>query len=463
MADRILIVDDQATGRMALRVRLAEARYEVRAAASGAEAAAALDAWPADLLILDARLGDMTACDLCGRLKADPATAEVPVLILVDAADRAARLAALMAGAEDVLAKPLSEGALMARVRSLLRVREMRSETRRREATAAAFGFAEAAQGFEAAGRIALVAADARTAARWRDGLARFVTDRIEVLTPEAALDEADRPRAADAFLLDADVTRPGGGLSLLTDLRSRPGTRHAALLFAHRPEDAGTGAAALDLGANDLLPTDADPAEMAIRLRTQLGRKREADRLRRTVEDGMRLAATDALTGLFNRRYALAYLERVAREAAARQGAYAVMLADLDHFKRINDVHGHAAGDSVLRAVARRLRDGLRGEDMVARIGGEEFLIVMPETDFARARPAAERICRQIGELPVPAGPGLPDVAVTVSIGVAVGGGVRPDPAETPEGLIAKADRALYRAKAQGRNTVDVDRSAAA
>ena len=166
MAGRILIVDDQATGRMALRVRLAEARYEVRAAASGAEAAAALGLWPADLLILDARLGDMTACALCSRLKAEPATAEVPVLILVDASDRAARLAALRAGAEDVLAKPLSEGALMARVRSLLRVRETRGETRRREATAAAFGFAEAAPGFEPAGRIALVAADARTRRR---------------------------------------------------------------------------------------------------------------------------------------------------------------------------------------------------------------------------------------------------------------------------------------------------------
>ena len=193
--------------------------------------------------------------------------------------------------------------------------------------------------------------------------------DRIEVLTPEAALDEADRPRAADAFILDADLARPGGGLSLLTDLRSRPGTRHAALLFAHRADDAGTGAAALDMGANDLVPIDADPAEMAIRLRTQLGRKREADRLRRTVEDGMRLAATDALTGLFNRRYALAYLERVAREAAARQGAFAVMVADIDHFKRINDLHGHAAGDAVLArrrpAAARRAaRRGHGGAD---------------------------------------------------------------------------------------------------
>jgi two-component system cell cycle response regulator len=463
MAGRILIVDDQATGRMTLRVRLAEARYDVRAATSGAEAAGILGAWPADIVILDARLGDMTARDLCLRLKADPATAEVPVLILVGAADPAARLAALGAGAEDVLTKPIAEVALLARVRSLLRVRETRREIRRRAATAAVFGFAEAAPGFKPSARIALVAADRPTADRWRAGLAALIPDRIEVLSPEAALDEADRPRAADAFVLDADLPRAGGGLALLTDLRSRPGTRHAALLFAHRDSDPGEGAAALDLGANDLLPIDADPAEMAIRLRTQLGRKREADRLRRTVEDGLKLAATDTLTGLFNRRYAIAYLERVAREAAARHRAYAVMVADLDHFKRINDALGHAAGDAVLREVARRLRDGLRGEDMVARLGGEEFLIVMPETDFVRARPAAERICRRIGAEPVEISAGGAPVTVTVSIGVAIGGGTPADPGETPEALIAKADRALYRAKTQGRNTVDIDRPAAA
>jgi two-component system cell cycle response regulator len=134
-------------------------------------------------------------------------------------------------------------------------------------------------------------------------------------------------------------------------------------------------------------------------------------------------------------------------------------MVADLDHFKRINDSLGHITGDAVLRAVAQRIRDRLRGEDMVARIGGEEFLIVMPDTDFAAALPAAERLCRAIADAPVLPGPDQPPVDVTISIGVAIGGGRT---AGTIHGLIEDADRALYRAKAQGRNTVDVVRPAA-
>jgi two-component system cell cycle response regulator len=459
MAGRILIVDDQATGRLTLRVRLTEARYDVATAASGAEALEILARSPADLVILDERLGDMGGPALCRRLRADPAMRDAPVLMLVGARDGAARIAALDAGAEDVLSRPFCDLSLMARVRSLMRVRETRVETQRRRATAAEFGFAEASTGFEAPGRIALVSADPATADRWRAGLGRHIPDAVQVLSAEAALDEADRARPAEVFVIDADLPRPGGGLMLLSDLRSRPGTRHAAMIFAHRDDEAEAGATALDLGANDLLPLCADTAELAIRIRTQIGRARDAQRLRDTVEDGLRLAATDALTGLFNRRYALAYLERVARETQSSGRCFAVMVADLDHFKRINDSFGHATGDAVLRGVAHRIRDRLRGEDMVARLGGEEFLIVMPDTDFAAALPAAERLCRAIADAPVPPGPGQPPVPVTISIGVAIGGGRE---GGAIHGLIEHADRALYRAKAQGRNTVDVFRPAA-
>lgn len=461
MAGRVLIVDDQATTRLTLRVRLAQARYEVATAASGSEAITALSAQLPDLLILDERLGDMTGAALCARVKGDPATRDLPVLILVGARDPAGRVAALDAGAEDVLGKPHCDVALMARVRSLMRVRETRAETRRRHETAAAFGFAESPAGFETPGRIALVAADAATAARWSRGLRTLVPDSLQILSADAALDEADRPRPADLFVIDDALPRPGGGLSLLSDLRSRPGTRHAALIFAHRDADPEAGATALDLGANDLLPLSADPAEMAIRIRTQMGRKREADRLRTSFENGMRLAATDALTGLFNRRYALAYLDRVARECRDAGRGYAVMLADLDHFKRINDLHGHAAGDEVLRTVAGRLRDRLRGEDMVARLGGEEFLVVMPDTDFTCALAAAHRLCAAVADLPVRPDGGGAGIRATISIGVAVCG---PDAraALPPQALVEQADRALYNAKALGRNTVDIFRPAA-
>jgi len=215
----------------------------------------------------------------------------------------------------------------------------------------------------------------------------------------------------------------------------------------------------ALDLGANDILTEGFLPAELAIRLRTQLRRKADGDRLRASVEDGLRLAVTDPLTGLYNRRYAVTHLGRIAENAAATGRPFAVMVADLDRFKSINDTWGHPAGDAVLVEIAHRLRDNLRAVDMVARIGGEEFLIAMPDTDDAAAELAADRLRRIAQSTPVTLRDGRTRVAATISIGVAVSA---EDGTEPNADLIDRADRALLAAKAEGRNQVTLSRPAA-
>ena len=292
-----------------------------------------------------------------------------------------------------------------------------------------------------------------------RDELVRTTADRFTLIDNTAAIGLSANGPVPDVFLVVADPGRPETTLRLLSDLRSRPATRHCAICLLV-PRLAGSVAAiALDLGADDLIDDAAAPAEIALRLSAQMSRQRRADRLRHSVADGLRLAMTDPLTGLHNRRYALPKLEALDKAARANGRCYALMLLDLDRFKTINDSLGHAAGDAVLVEVAERLRANLRPGDIAARFGGEEFVIAAPDMSLASARAMAERIRHTIEEGPVLLADGR-HVRVTLSIGLAMGGA--PLPAPGIGDLIEAADRALLRAKTRGRNQVTIGRDAA-
>jgi two-component system cell cycle response regulator len=190
------------------------------------------------------------------------------------------------------------------------------------------------------------------------------------------------------------------------------------------------------------------------------LRRKRHSDRQRARMQDGLRLAMRDPLTGLYNRRFAAPQLASVAVRAREEGTPFAVMVMDLDRFKQVNDLHGHAAGDQVLVEVARRLTANLRETDVLARIGGEEFLAILPRTCMSTARRVAERLCQVMEDQPIRLASGE-ELQVTVSIGVAVAG----EGGETSysvEGLVEQADLALLESKGAGRNQVTYRLSAA-
>ncbi|MDH5798126.1 MAG: diguanylate cyclase [Paracoccaceae bacterium] len=169
-----------------------------------------------------------------------------------------------------------------------------------------------------------------------------------------------------------------------------------------------------------------------------------------------------DPLTGLFNRRYALPHLNRIANRSRQKNRPFAVLMIDLDHFKSINDRYGHAAGDEVLRTVGSRLRDNLRPTDLAARIGGEEFLVVLPETKWADARATAERLRMIVGSEPVTIDGNKQRLTVTASIGIARGGAtIRGRSHDSVGILLDRADAALRGAKQDGRNRVIYARSA--
>ncbi len=460
MAGKILIVDDVATNRIVLKVKLASAYYDTLQAATGTEALALAQSERPDLILLDLDLPDLCGIEVCNRLKADPRTSDIPVVMITGIQAAEQRLAALRAGAEEMFWKPYDENVLLARLRGLLRARETQDQLGLRDMTRRDLGFAEPVQPFSGPGLIGLVAGRIDTALQWKRQLQPHMTDRVLVLDRDAALSELTAADMPDVFLVAADLQSRGDGLRFMSELRSHSGTRHAAICLAMSHAMRDLAATALDLGAADLIDPAADPAEIALRLQKQMGHKRRADALRTTVADGLRLAMIDPLTSLHNRRYGLPHLGRIAERAAQSGRQFAVLLIDIDRFKMVNDTWGHAAGDAVLTEVARRLKTDLRAVDLVARIGGEEFLAVLPDCGIEAARGTAERLRRTISDQPV----GLPGgltIAVTISLGLAMGGGLA-DIAPDPEAILARADHALLAAKSDGRNQVTVHRSAA-
>ncbi|MGB3407822.1 MAG: diguanylate cyclase [Jannaschia sp.] len=474
MSGRILIVDDVATNRIVMKVKLTAARYDVVPACSGAEALQIARAGNIDIIIMDMMMPGLTGAETCERLRADPATASIPVILVTASDDTEARMEGLSAGADDFLSKPVDEIALLARVRSLLRTRE--EERTFEEHGNALFGmdmggmehgvslgFGDSVQqaGFTARpvpaeGQIALVAGgDSSWLLRQRDRLRPLFREKVSIIGRDMAL--ALTPATApDLFLIDADLSAHNAGLRLMSELRSRHATKHSAFIVILPAGDSERAATALDLGASDVAYQPFPVDEIAMRIRTQLARKKRADRMRDALETGLRLAVIDPLTGLHNRRYGLHHLDRVAIRCRAQGIRAGVILMDIDHFKAVNDTHGHLVGDRVLSKAAQVLKDNLRGEDLVCRIGGEEFLAVLPDSGLDQVRTVAERLRRAVETLEVRLDDGS-RLSITMSLGVAM----LEDRDDAPTHALAVVDRALYAAKGAGRNRVELGQQA--
>ena len=242
-------------------------------------------------------------------------------------------------------------------------------------------------------------------------------------------------------------------GLRLCSQVRSLERTRNVPILAIADAENNTKLVRGLEIGVNDYLLRPIDKTELLARVRTQIRRRRYTARLRDNVQQSMEMAITDGLTSLYNRRYMESHLSTLVEQAAGRGKPLTLLVLDIDFFKSINDTHGHDAGDDVLREFAVRVKKSIRGIDLACRYGGEEFVVVMPETDMAVATMVAERLRRRIATEPFPIHQGGRLIEVTISIGLAALG--RDDTAAT---VLKRADQALYRAKRDGRNRVVPD-----
>jgi len=447
MTARILAVDDIAANLRLLEAKLTAEYYEVELASNGPDALAMAARWAPDIVLLDVMMPGMDGYEVCRALKADPATAHIPVVMITALVDPAERVRGLEAGADDFLSKPVDDATLFARMRALLRVKQVQDAFRLRSETARLLGFEPLPDPSPSIqGASALVLAEAAEAEEIARGLAEEGLRTVAVTGPAEALEVL----SAGGFDIAILCLSPQGGdsLRLASRLRAQVATRDLPLLLVADSSQRGLVLRGFDLGANDHVLRPIDPNEMRARVRNQIRRRRYEERLRADLDRSLELAVTDPLTGLRNRRYVHRHLEGMLRGSNT-----SILLLDVDRFKAINDSYGHAAGDAALREVAERLKANLRAADVVARFGGEEFLVALASAPPEDATTVAERLRAALSAAPIPIGPA--ELSITVSIGVAVA----PAGTEVPI-AIAAADAALYRAKARGRNCVEAARA---
>jgi two-component system cell cycle response regulator len=406
--------------------------------------------WQPDLILLDVMMPGMDGFECCRRLKEDPTTLHIPVVMVTALGEPAERLRGLESGADDFLTKPVEYETLMARVRSLVRLKRLLDEWRARGETARALGLtSESVAPPSVAGARALVVDDwdlgAQTIqqALGRDGIiagrARTGAEATE-LTAAIPFDLI----VLSLSLIEEDPLR------LASSLRAADATHEVPMLLVAEPEERDNILRGFDLGANDWLVLPLDENELRARARNQIRRKVYQDRLRADFGTALEMALIDPLTGLYNQRYLMRHLRGLLESGQNHE--LAVLMIDVDHFKSVNDEFGHATGDQALRAVADVLRGNTRVFDSLARYGGEEFVVVMPGTGAADAALAAERLRSAVEATPCTWAPGKPS-GLTVSIGVAC---IAQHPG-TPEALLHAADLALYAAKRAGRNRAEI------
>lgn len=449
MSARILVVDDLEANRRLLEAKLGADYYDVLTAQRGEEAVQLAKREKPDLILLDVMMpGGIDGYEACRRLKSMPETRHIPIIILTTLDDRENRLRGLQAGAEEFLTKPIDDVQLMARVKSLLALKVVVDELRAREASGKRMGVIgdDARDPLEqhrlTAGNVLVVDDNATQIKR--------IKTALEVEHRVSMLGEADAAAAPDLCVVSV-TAKSFDGFRIIARMRSGEATRHLPILAVVDPDDRQRLVRALELGAHDIIARPIDEEELQARARTLMRRKRYMDALRSRLDQSLELAITDQLTGLYNRRFLFGQLAPLVQRSQCGGEAVSVMTIDIDHFKRLNDTYGHDAGDAVLRDFAVRLGSNTRPSDFACRMGGEEFVVIMPRTTGDIACLAAERLRRSVCASPFM----VPGVAHAIDVTVSIGVAAATNSDDSVETLLKRADEALYDAKRTGRNRV--------
>ncbi|MSP02459.1 MAG: PleD family two-component system response regulator [Acetobacteraceae bacterium] len=450
MTARILIVDDVPANTRLLEAKLSAEYYQVSSARDGFEALEQAQTWQPDLILLDVMMPGMDGFECCRQLKDSPATQHIPVVMVTALGESAERLRGLEAGADDFLTKPVEYDTLMARVRSLVRLKRLLDEWRARGETARALGLCGERQPIPSvAGARALVIdewelnGDVILRALARDGI---VADPVRT---GAEVIAAAAKRSYDLIVISLQLVEEDS-LKLVSALRAADSTHETPLLLVAESGERARVLRGFELGASDWLTIPVDENELRARARNQIRRKFYQDRFRADLGTALELALTDPLTSLYNQRYLRRHLAGLMEGRGGHP--IAVLMIDVDHFKAVNDQYGHACGDVALKLIADTLRASIRAFDSLARYGGEEFVVVMPGSDPDDAVAAAERLRMAVESAVFEPTPGHRHL-LSVSVGVSCSS----SSASTPEELLHAADLVLYEAKRRGRNRVEL------
>jgi two-component system cell cycle response regulator len=437
---RVLVVGRRDDSGLVLRLRLGALGYDVHQVEGAARALEQLSKQSFDAVICE--IGEASdAGALTTAIRGRKELGSLPILWLMAPGDEARKLVGLEAGADDFLARPVNPAELALRLRGHVRRRRLEFELARR---ASLLGASQAPN--HAAAHVIWIVDGEEDHTQTNETLAPLGAELRFASTVEAA--KTLLSTGLPSLVLLELALSDGSGVEVLRALRHEPGGWNVPVLVVTADDDLGAKLAALQLGAHDCVQKPVSSVELLVRARGELRRAEAQRRARVELETARSDAVIDPGTGLFNRRSLTRDLAERIRQGEGSMRGFSVILCDLDHFKRVNDTHGHLVGDEVLRSFARLVRKNVRESDMACRFGGEEFVIVLPDTPLSAARIAAEKLRSACERTTLCAALGP---SVTASFGVAEW--IR---GQSPETLLTSADEALYRAKNGGRNRVE-------
>jgi two-component system cell cycle response regulator len=456
MTARVLVVDDIFPNVKLLEAKLKAEYYDVITALNGPEALKKVAEENPDVVLLDVMMPGMDGFEVCRQIKANPKIAHIPVVMVTALTDTEDRVRGLENGADDFLSKPVNDVALMARVRSLVRLKMTIDEWKARENTASQLGVTDDAtsvmQQPTTHAKILLLEDMDFESTRIRDTLAK---DQSEVSIVKSGVEAIGliNQREFDLIIVSLNLSKEDG-IRFCSHLRSNEKSRSTPIVMLAEEADMARVAHGLEIGAHDYLMRPIDKNELLARCRSQIRHKRFQDRLRSNYEMSLSLALTDPLTGLYNRRYLEAHLQKTLASARESRKPLGFLYMDIDFFKKVNDTHGHPVGDEILQGFAKRIKDGPRSFDLVARLGGEEFVAVLPDTTEEVAMIIAERLRKSVADIPFPCKVEGGQLSITSSFGAVV---IQDSDVEkiSSADLIKLADDQLYEAKHGGRNCV--------
>lgn len=453
MSARVLVVDDILPNVKLLEAKLSSEYYDVVTATNGEDALGKIQSENPDIILLDVMMPGMDGFEVCQRVKDNPETSHIPVVMVTALTDSEDKVRGLEAGADDFLSKPINDLALMARVRSLVRLKMALDEWRVRENTASQLGVVEESSNVmeeDIENADILVIEDKEFEVEKIKTTLEKDNHRIISVDQGLKAMELINQNDFDVVIVSLNLAHEDG-LRLTSHLKSNEKTRLLPIIMVAEDTDLQDVAHGLEIGAYDYVMRPIERNELLARVRTQIRRKRFQQRLRATYEISLSMALTDGLTGLYNRRYLEVHLLKLLHKNEEERKKMAVLMIDIDHFKAVNDTHGHKIGDEVLKEFSERLKNSLRSFDLVARMGGEEFVAVLPDVSDDRPYFVAERLRKAMFKEPFVKEFIEDGLLVTTSIGAVVICGEASTPAEALE----RADKCLYKAKETGRNCV--------
>lgn len=456
MTAKVLVVDDVLSNVKLLEAKLKAEYYTVITAHDGQEAIDLVAEHQPDIILLDVMMPKLNGFEVCKKLKSDPLTTHIPIVMVTALHDTQDRVQGINVGADDFLTKPIDDTALSARIRSLTRLKMVIDELRLRgETNAEISGVIEnsimdyANQIYDAS--ILVIDEDISQSEQIynilqpRFKLIKILNDPVEGM-------ETSTQDSYDLIISDIQFAKTDG-LRLFSQFRSKAETRYTPILIMYDGDHHKNNLIkAFEIGINDYLAIPLDENELIARVNSQVKRKRYQDALRMNLFNNAEMSIKDPLTSCYNRRYFDAHLKNIIKDSIEKDRKLSLMMLDIDHFKMVNDNFGHNAGDELLQQISKKISENIRLTDLLARFGGEEFVIVMPDTNISNACVLADRIHEVIAKEHFSLLDQDVKQKVTVSIGITE---MQNSDLYNIKKFIVRADGCLYKAKRSGRNKV--------